>query len=109
MLSFRRIQQTLIAAVALVALAAPATALGQTGQAAQDNYNGPEAQIQEAIAQTGGGGGPGEGPTEGGDGADEGSALPFTGLDLALLLGGGGLLLTAGFGMRRLARRPDPA
>jgi hypothetical protein len=107
MLSFRRIQQTLIAAVALVALAAPAAALGQT---AQEGYNGPEGQIQEAIAQTGGGpggGGPGESPTQGGD--DEGSALPFTGLDLALLLGGGGLLLTAGFGMRRLARRPDPA
>ncbi len=30
--------------------------------------------------------------------------LPFTGLDVALLVAGGGTLLLAGFGMRRLSR-----
>jgi hypothetical protein len=33
-----------------------------------------------------------------------GGALPFTGLDLGLLIGGGLLLLAIGFGLRRLAR-----
>jgi hypothetical protein len=35
-----------------------------------------------------------------------GGSLPFTGLDVALLLGAGGMLVVAGFGMRRLARAP---
>jgi hypothetical protein len=33
-----------------------------------------------------------------------GGSLPFTGLDLGLLIGGGLLLLAIGFGLRRLAR-----
>jgi hypothetical protein len=101
-MSFRSILHTFAAAMALLALALPATALGQT---AQEGYNGPEGRIQEAIAETGGG--PGGGSPDGN--GDDGSALPFTGLDVALLVGGGALLLTAGLGMRRLARRPDPA
>ncbi len=39
-------------------------------------------------------------------GVDDGGSLPFTGLDLALLAGAGGLLGAAGFGMRRLTRAP---
>ena len=35
------------------------------------------------------------------------STLPFTGLDVALLVAGGGTLLAAGFVVRRLSRRPD--
>lgn len=33
--------------------------------------------------------------------------LPFTGLDVVLLVAGGGTLLAAGFVVRRLSRRPD--
>lgn len=33
--------------------------------------------------------------------------LPFTGLDLVLLLAGGGTLLSGGFVLRRLSRRLD--
>jgi hypothetical protein len=102
-MSFRRILHTFVAAMAVLALALPATALGQTGQS---GYTGPEGDIQEQIAGTGGG--PGGGPTDA-DVSGDGSALPFTGLDVALLVGGGALLLTAGLGMRRLARRPDTA
>jgi hypothetical protein len=103
-MSFRRISNILVVAIALGALVLPATALGQTSL---EGYNGPEGRIQESIAQIGGGD-DGDGPAQ--DAADDGAgALPFTGLDLALLLGGGGLLLTAGFGMRRLARGPDTA
>jgi hypothetical protein len=32
------------------------------------------------------------------------SGLPFTGLDVALIVGAGGVLLLLGFGMRRLSR-----
>jgi hypothetical protein len=35
---------------------------------------------------------------------ETGGALPFTGLDLALLIGGGLLLLAVGAGLRRLGR-----
>jgi hypothetical protein len=37
------------------------------------------------------------------------SELPFTGIDATLLALMGGLLLTAGLGLRRLSRAPDPA
>jgi hypothetical protein len=102
-MSFRRISNILAVVIALGALALPATAFGQTSL---EGYNGPEGRIQESIAQAGGGD-EGGGPAQ--DADDGAGALPFTGLDLALLLGGGGLLLTAGFGMRRLARGPDTA
>jgi hypothetical protein len=52
------------------------------------------------------------GPTDPGATADtnSSSALPFTGLDLELLAGGGLLLLLGGFGMARMvARREDIA
>ena len=42
-------------------------------------------------------------------GVDDGGSLPFTGLDLVLLAGAGGLLGAAGFGMRRLTRGPSSA
>jgi hypothetical protein len=104
-MSFRKILHTVAAAMAVLALALPATALGQTGRS---GYTGPEGDIQDAIAGTGTGPGGTAGSTVG-DGSGDGSALPFTGLDVALLVGGGALLLTAGLGMRRLARRPDAA
>jgi hypothetical protein len=37
-----------------------------------------------------------------------GSGLPFTGLDLGLVMGAGGVLLAIGFVIRRLSR-PEPA
>lgn len=112
-MSFRRIKHFVVSATAVAALAVPVSAFGQTsGRTSQDAYNPPAGQIQEEVAQQGGGGGPDGGGPGGGDSAPQaagGGALPFTGMDLVLLLGGGGLLLSAGLGMRRLARRPDPA
>jgi len=35
--------------------------------------------------------------------------LPFTGLDIALVVGAGGLLMALGFGIRRLSRPTDVA
>ena len=43
------------------------------------------------------------------DDSDDGDELPFTGLDLALLAGAGGMLLALGLGMRRLTRSPESA
>jgi hypothetical protein len=40
----------------------------------------------------------------GGTGNSTGGGLPFTGFDLGLLTVGGALLLTVGFGLRRVAR-----
>ena len=39
--------------------------------------------------------------------ASSAGPLPFTGLDVALLVAGGGTLLAAGFVIRRLSRRLD--
>jgi hypothetical protein len=39
------------------------------------------------------------------NGSSSGSTLPFTGLDVVLLVAGGGTLLAAGFVIRRLSRR----
>jgi hypothetical protein len=69
--------------LAVVAVSAP-VALAQ--QSSVDGYGGGAGGIQSEVE--GGGGG----------------SLPFTGLDLGLLIGGGLVLLAVGFGLRRLAR-----
>jgi hypothetical protein len=71
--------------LAVVAVYAP-VALAQ--QSSVDGYGGGAGGIQSEV--------------EGGGGA--GGSLPFTGLDLGLLIGGGVVLLAVGFGLRRLAR-----
>jgi len=38
--------------------------------------------------------------------AHSSSKLPFTGMDIGLVVGAGGLLLAMGFGIRRLSRAP---
>jgi hypothetical protein len=78
----------------VVALALATTASAQ--QASQDGYLNSAGQVQAQVDQ-------------GGSGGDSGGSLPFTGLDMALLAGAGGLLVAAGFGVRRLTRFPDSA
>jgi hypothetical protein len=56
---------------------------------------------QSSVDGYGGGAGGIQSDVEGGGG---GGSLPFTGLDLGLLIGGGLQLLAVGFGLRRLAR-----
>jgi hypothetical protein len=97
-----------IAVLALSIAIAPATAFAQAGTSA-DPYEGENPQIQEQIDQAGPAdeGGADEGPTPVAaktQAADEGRELPFTGLDLALVIGAGALLLGLGLGMRRLTR-----
>jgi hypothetical protein len=88
--------------VALVlALALAATALAQSSE---DGYNDQAGQVQSQVQ----GGQEGAAAPTGNAQAQEQSGLPFTGLDIGLLVGAGAALVAAGFGMRRLARAPGP-
>jgi hypothetical protein len=96
-----------IAVVAVGLAIAPAAAFAQSGTST-DPYDNLGPEVQERIDQ-------GSAPTDdegttpvaaatddqGGGGGGE---LPFTGLDVALVLGAGALLLGLGVGMRRLTR-----
>jgi hypothetical protein len=102
-----------IAVLAVSALIAPAAAFAQSGTSV-DPYDNQGPQVQDRIDQgspgdEGGGGGttPVAAAAEdqgGAGGGESGGELPFTGLDVALVLGAGALLLGLGVGMRRLTR-----
>jgi hypothetical protein len=102
----RTIFSVLTALVLTLAIATSASA-----QSSVEGYEDQGGQVQAQI-QGGGGGGGDAGSTApvaaATDTADSGS-LPFTGLDVALLLAAGGVLVVAGLGMRRLTRSPDTA
>ena len=97
-----------VIAVFAVSLAiAPAAAFAQAGTSV-DPYDSAGPQVQDRIDQ---GSTPSddEGTTPVAAAADDqggagGGELPFTGLDVALVLGAGALLLGLGMGMRRLTR-----
>jgi hypothetical protein len=74
------------------------------GQSSVDGYNDIGGQVQSGV------GGSGTGTPPAATTADTSSgSLPFTGLDVALFAGAGGLLLLAGVGMRRLTRSTGTA
>ena len=99
--------KTIIAVLAALAVLSFATVA--YGQPSVDGYSDEGGQIQTQIDSTGGGTPPSGTGTGTGTvtASDAGGSLPFTGLDVALLVGAGGLLVAAGFGMRRLTRAPD--
>jgi hypothetical protein len=86
-----------VAAVVLLGLIAAPPALAQTSSA-QDGYSTPAGSVQQQL----------------GGGSDDmhasavrnttPSRLPFTGLDIALVLAAGGILLVMGGSVRRLSR-----
>jgi hypothetical protein len=82
----RKLTSLLVCMVVVLAMAAPAFAQNAT----QDAYNG------LAGAEQGGGGNAGTVAD-----TDTGGSLPFTGLQLALVVGAGVGLLGAGVAMRR--------
>lgn len=96
----RAITTTFVALALVLALAT--TAFGQTS--AGDGYNDAAGQVQGQVQ---GGQEDAAAPTGNAQAQDQGG-LPFTGLDLGLLIGGGCALVAVGFGMRRLARAPGP-
>ena len=93
----------ILAAVAAVLVLAPA-AFAQT-----DPYAGTGSGTQGQVAGGGGGSaGNAATPSVAAEPTDDGSVLAFTGLDVALIAGGGLLLLAGGVGLSRLVAR-DPA
>jgi hypothetical protein len=89
--------------VLILAFAASASAQSSV-QGYEDQGGQIQAQIQGGGPSDGGGTTPVAATTDSG-----GGSLPFTGLDVALLVGAGGLLVVAGLGMRRLTRSPNTA
>ena len=80
-------------------VAAPASAQN----ASQSGYSSPKGSIQEQITTQN------DPPrktttTTTASTPDQGGNLPFTGLDVALIMAAGGVLLAMGFGIRRLSR-----
>jgi hypothetical protein len=76
---------------AVVALTMPSLALAQ-GSSTCQAYN---PQLCNQVSTTAG------------DSASSGGTLPFTGLDVVLLVAGGGSLIAGGLVIRRLSRRLD--
>ena len=95
--------KTMIAVLAALAVLSFATTA--VASPSVDGYSDTAGQIQTQISDDGGTPPPSATVTP----DDGGSTLPFTGLDVALLVGAGGLLVAAGFGMRRLTRPPGQA
>jgi hypothetical protein len=96
-----------VGATALLAFAAPAV----YAQSGSEGYSG--SNVVAGLEQGGGGGGgsvsaaPEQAAPVQAAAADEGGSLPFTGADLGVLAAAGGILLSLGFGLRRLTHRPS--
>ena len=85
----------ILAVAGVIALLAPSAAFAQSSS---EGYGGDNSVVAALDEGNGGGGGSGDQPS-----------LPFTGGDLGVLAGAGGLLLALGFGLRRLTHRPSQA
>lgn len=99
----------------VLALALPASAFAQSSV---DGYNDSNrvAGLEQGSGGGGGGGGNGSAPATASksspsstQGSDDGGKLPFTGADLGIIAGAGGLLLLLGFGLRRVTHGPSHA
>jgi hypothetical protein len=97
-MEMKTISSMLLALVLCLAFATTAF-----GQSAVDGYNDLGGQVQSGV-----GGNDGTPPAATTTETSSGS-LPFTGLDVALFAGAGGLLILAGVGMRRLTRSTGTA
>ena len=93
-----RMRNLIVGAIvcASMLIAVPANA-----QTASDAYSKPAGSVQERI-RTDRPDPPDRTTTE--RKSAESGDLPFTGLDVALIMAAGGVLLAMGFGMRRLSR-----
>jgi hypothetical protein len=98
-----RITKLILLAVCVMAMTA-SPAIAQ-----DDPYRTNGENVAGTLQGGGGGSGGGDDGAVAGTVSDTGGSLPFTGLDIALILGVGGVLLAVGLGTRRLTRRPDAA
>jgi hypothetical protein len=82
--------------------------------AAQSGYSFPAGSVQQELGQKSNSAAvePAESSSSGTEAAattthEASSKLPFTGLDIGLVVVAGGILLAMGFGIRRLSRSPS--
>jgi hypothetical protein len=90
----------IISLVTVLALTLALTSTAFAQGASSDPYVDEGGQVQGQIQDEGAGTDDEAAATT--TGGDTGGSLPFTGLDLSLIAGGGVLLLAAGIAMRRL-------
>jgi hypothetical protein len=95
-----RMKNLIVAAVVCASMLVAAPAFAQT---ASNGYSKPSGNIQERIS-TQHTPDPHHPPSPKIHEARSNSNLPFTGLDVAMIVAAGGVLLAMGFGMRRLSR-----
>ena len=91
-----RFKNIIVGAVLSVALFAAAPAYAQT--ASQNAYSHPAGSVQQQLSDHS------SHHTTPVASVKASSKLPFTGLDIALVVAAGGVLLAMGFGIRRLSR-----
>ena len=99
----RNITVGAVLCIALFVAAGPAFA-----QSAQSGYAEPAGSVQQQLDN-----GPGDShkveASRVSNSPNDNSTLPFTGLDLALVVAAGGVLLAMGLGIRRLSRSSELA
>jgi hypothetical protein len=83
-----RIKMMVIGAFVCLALVAAVPAYAQQVNPTQDAYSITAARVQEQVTETG----------------DNENSLPFTGMEVTVVLAGGLLLIGLGLGVRRMAR-----
>ena len=82
-----RIKAMVIGALVCVALLAAAPAYAQQVNPTQDAYSITAARVQQQVTDT-----------------NDGDSLPFTGMEVTVVLAGGLLLIGLGLGVRRMAK-----
>jgi hypothetical protein len=95
----RNITVGAVLCIALFVAAGPAYA-----QSAASGYAEPAGSVQQQLDSGAGDAHKVSASNVSNDTSNSGSKLPFTGLDLALVVAAGGVLLAMGLGIRRLSR-----
>jgi hypothetical protein len=93
----------IITSIVVVLVLSLTLATAAFGQSSVNGYSNQAGQVQSDVE------GVSAQPVATNSSGGGGSSLPFTGLDVALLVGAGGVLVVAGLGMRRLTRSPGSA
>lgn len=96
----QRLRNLIVGAIVCASMLIAAPAFAQTSS---EGYSKPAGSIQERISTENTPRDPGDEITTN-EANESRSELPFTGLDVALIVAAGGVLLAMGFGMRRLSR-----
>lgn len=94
-----KLRMILGSAVLVIALALAPAAMAQSSSVGTYGGNGGQ------VAGVAGGSAPGVESNDAVSTSNTAGSLPFTGMDLGLVVGGGTLLLLAGIGMARLTAR----